>query len=318
MTDEKISKNGTDIYTTTHTEQLKEKITARFKKLGVTLATSGWPGRIDSGLTTAAEFSKTYIDALAASWTPRWTDTLYQDLRSSIISLEGDARYYSDLNYRLATYVIEQFAQDGELNIHNSEVQAGWLTVASEIATTDAAAQQSIVDGLTASAQLYKQMLQDPTVIEGVNNPTELAKKRAASATAASLTPYQSVYDNASAKGYVQYNESVLSGSGPVVQPTGGVGVRVDAVAAMYSNATDSFSFDAIVYGTSTQSAARMASAYADAAASSLASKTRQKTWAIADIDFRRARTQLQLNARILRRMAFETSPRFCLNSVDG
>jgi hypothetical protein len=242
--------NGTEIYEVTPAAQLQDKIAERFKKLGVPLATSGWPGRIDSGLTTAPELTKASLDALIASWSPRWTDTLYQDLRSSIVALENDARYYSDLNYRLANYVIEQFAQDGELDIHNLEVQAGWLTVASEVATTDAAAQQSIADGLADSAKLYTQMLQDSTVAMGLNNPALLASKRAASATVSSLTPYQLVYDDSSKKGYVTYNESVLDGDVPVVQP-GGPGLHVGAIAAIYSNAVDSFSFDALVNSTS-------------------------------------------------------------------
>lgn len=297
-----------DSYAPTDINVLRAAVAKRFLDLGLQIRADGWPGRIDSGLSAESQLSRVALDAIAGLWSPLWADNLFQELRFTVSGLEADSRYFADLNYRLATYIIEQFTQDGELAVHNDEVGAGWLTVAAEIAGLETAAQEEMFNAFQASSAYFQNLLQDEAVQRAFANPRALGEMRAAAVTVASLTPYRKVYVDSIEDSYVEYSEQVLTGGRPIVVDPNGAGARTDAVAAIYNNAAESFALDMAINAATTQAGGELAKGYAASAFPSLNSKQRQLAWSNNDIEFRRRRTQLQIDARALKREAFETA----------
>jgi hypothetical protein len=293
--------------TPAHVQALVKGLNARH---GLTLADSGWVAALDAALASEPSLAPAALELRAANLSPRWADIYVQDIRAALGSMEGDIRYFQDLNYRLASQTIDLHALDDALRIHELEVQAGYYTVASEVAAREVAAAEQQQAGVIDAVAAYERLFLDPDVANAFNDPEQAANKRAKVATILTYAPYSMVHNQYKTGGFLTWPDGTNANAG--------VPVPFDPAAG--NVAPDLMPTPAIVHGlTRTAALCEIASAAVltttgqifarsgqQAGVAAVAGRRRQADWALADVGFRRARTQSQIDARELRRQAAE------------
>ena len=265
---------------------------------------------IDAALGQEPTLDKAALLKRASELSARWADVYVQDMRASLGAMEGDARYFQDLNYRLAAQVIEQNALDEALRIHALEVQAGYYTVASEVAQRDVEAAERQQAGVLDASSVYEALFQDTEIADVFENPKFASEKRAKVATMQIYASYTSVHNQNKADGFLMWPGGVNpTGHAPVpYDPTSGtVAPDLMGTPAIVYELTRVAALSEIASAAASISSGRiLARSGQESGLASVEGRKRQAKWALDDVEFRRLRSQAQIDARELRRLASE------------
>ncbi len=288
-------------------EQTSRVAQKLFAAHGLNMSSTGWVAGIDSALNSETDLLTAALQARTASMSERWADVYVQDIRGALASMEGDLRYFDDLNYRLANQSIDIYAQDEALRIHNEEIAAGWYTVAAEIAQFEQTAATTQKDGGAVVKATYDALFANPDVAAALRDPQRVANLRATTAAVMTYSPYQKLHDDFKTGGFLKWSDALNGTTVPTPLPVGNVGNDPMPTPSLVFAMTQQSALCEIAWAAvNSRSGQAAATANADACDKLAAAKSRELQWAQADSNFRQERSAVQLQVRELRRQAVE------------
>lgn len=288
-------------------EQTSRVARELFAAHGLSMSPTGWVAGIDSALNSEADLLTVALQVRTATMSERWADVYVQDIRGALASMEGDLRYFDDLNYRLANQSIDIYAQDEALRIHNEEIAAGWYTVAAEIAQFEQTAAATQKNGGDVVKAIYDGLFAKPEVVDTFKDPEKVANLRATTAAVMTYSPYQKLHDDFKTAGFLKWSNALNGDTLPTPLPVGNVGHDpMDTPALVFTMTRQTALCEIAWAAVNSRSGQAAATANADVSDKLVSAKTRELQWAQADSNFRQERSAVQLQVRELRRQAVE------------